>query len=53
MSSALPSIDSTLGAVFIGFAVACGVYGILVSQIFNYFWNYPSDYAFFKLIVSV
>lgn len=51
MSSAPPSVDSTLGAVFIGFAVACGVYGILASQIFNYFWHYPSDHAFVKVIV--
>ncbi|EDR02355.1 uncharacterized protein LACBIDRAFT_332417 [Laccaria bicolor S238N-H82] len=45
----LGSIDSTLGAVFIGFALACCVYGILVSQTFSYFRNYPGDRTLFKL----
>jgi hypothetical protein len=47
----LGSIDSSLGAVFIGFALACCVYGILVSQIFSYFRNYPGDKTLFKLTV--
>jgi len=45
-------IDSTLGALFIGFAVSCGIYGILVSQIFSYFRNYPGDRPLFKYLVS-
>ncbi|KAF9472515.1 hypothetical protein BDN70DRAFT_925653 [Pholiota conissans] len=44
-------IDNTLGAVFIGFAVACAVYGILVSQVFHYFRNYPGDKSSFKYLV--
>ncbi|RDB14778.1 hypothetical protein Hypma_016442 [Hypsizygus marmoreus] len=45
------SIDSTLGAVFVGFAVACCVYGILVTQVFSYFWRYPQDRPHFKVLV--
>lgn len=46
------SIDGTLGAVFIGFAVACFIYGILVTQIFSYFWRYPLDRPVYKVLVS-
>ncbi|CAA7265487.1 unnamed protein product [Cyclocybe aegerita] len=53
MSSLSSLIDATLGACFIGFALACGVYGILLSQIFSYFRNYPGDRSFFKYIVIV
>lgn len=45
-------IDNTLGAVFIGFAIACAVYGMLLSQIFHYFRNYPGDKLVYKSIVS-
>lgn len=51
MSAARLSIDSTLGAVFVGFAVACCIYGVLVSQVFSYFWRYPQDRPHFKLTV--
>ncbi|KAF8074064.1 hypothetical protein FPV67DRAFT_1666784 [Lyophyllum atratum] len=47
----LPSIDSTLGAVFIGFAFACCVYGVLVTQVFSYFSRYPQDRPHFKITV--
>ena len=53
MSTAHLSIESTLGAVFVGFAFSCGAYGILASQIFTYFWHYPSDGLFLKLVVGV
>ena len=49
----LGSIDTSLGAVFIGFALACCVYGILVSQIFSYFRNYPGDRTVFKWTVRI
>ncbi|KIM43037.1 hypothetical protein M413DRAFT_443844 [Hebeloma cylindrosporum] len=51
MPPAPPTIHSTLGAVFVGFALACGVYGVLTSQIFSYFRNYPGDKLHFKLLV--
>jgi len=45
------TLDNTLGAVLVGFAVACCVYGILVTQVFTYFSNYPSDRAVYKFLV--
>ncbi|KAK0187650.1 hypothetical protein F5146DRAFT_1141111 [Armillaria mellea] len=45
------NINSTLGAVLIGFAVACCVYGILVTQIFSYFLRYPFDRPVYKGLV--
>lgn len=53
---ALPSgvtIDNTLGAVLVGFASACVVYGILITQVFNYFSRYPSDRVVYKFSVRV
>lgn len=46
-----PLIDSTLGSIFIGFAVACTVYGIVLTQMFIYFRNYPGDRTWFKCLV--
>ena len=48
--SALP-VHTTLGAVFIGFAAACVIFGILTAQIFSYYRNYPGDKLSFKLLV--
>lgn len=45
------NINNTLGAVLIGFAVACCVYGILVTQIFSYFLRYPFDRPVYKGLV--
>ncbi|KIK70082.1 hypothetical protein GYMLUDRAFT_67341 [Collybiopsis luxurians FD-317 M1] len=47
------TIDNTLGALFVGFAGACCVYGILVSQIYTYFVSYPLDRPIYKFIVLV
>lgn len=46
-------INHTLGAVFIGFAFACVLYGILITQIFHYFRRYPLDKLVYKLTVSI
>jgi len=46
-------INHTLGAVFIGFAFACVLYGILITQVFHYFRRYPLDKLVYKLTVSV
>ncbi|GLB38741.1 hypothetical protein LshimejAT787_0506060 [Lyophyllum shimeji] len=51
MSALQSSIDRTLGAVFIGFAVACCVYGVLLAQGFAYFSRYPQDRPHLKLTV--
>ncbi|KAJ3781173.1 hypothetical protein GGU10DRAFT_367598 [Lentinula aff. detonsa] len=45
------TIDNTLGALFVGFTVACCVYGILLSQIYTYLTHYPMDRSIYKLIV--
>ncbi|KAJ3985318.1 hypothetical protein F5890DRAFT_1553275 [Lentinula detonsa] len=45
------TIDNTLGALFVGFTVACCVYGILLSQIYTYLTHYPMDRSIYKIIV--
>lgn len=46
-------INATLGAIFIGFALACTVYGIVLTQIFIYYRNYPGDRILLKGMVIV
>jgi hypothetical protein len=48
-----PTIDATLGAIFLGHTFACVVYGIVVTQVFMYFRNYPGDKTWFKWVVSL
>jgi hypothetical protein len=52
MAPGAPNIDSTLGALSIGFALSCMVYGILASQTFSYFRNYSGDRLYLKVLVS-
>jgi hypothetical protein len=47
-----PLILKTLGTVFVGYVAACVIYGILVTQVFQYFRGYPFDKARFKYAVS-
>jgi len=51
MATVALTIDSTLGAVFVGFALSCCVYGVLCAQVFSYFRNYPGDKTLFKWLV--
>jgi len=44
-------VNRTLGAMFIGFSVACCIYGILISQAFGYFRQYPMDKLIYKVLV--
>jgi hypothetical protein len=44
--------DNTLGAVLVGFAVACIVYGILLTQMWVYFSRFPGDRWVYKALVS-
>jgi hypothetical protein len=53
MSGQQLSAHSTLGSVFVGFAVACTVFGIVLTQIFFYFRNYPGDRLIFKITVRI
>ncbi|KAF9524256.1 hypothetical protein CPB83DRAFT_861487 [Crepidotus variabilis] len=47
-------INSSLGAVFVGFGVSCIAFGVLVSQMASYFKNFPGDKTLFKfLVVSI
>ncbi|KAJ3860824.1 hypothetical protein EV359DRAFT_74996 [Lentinula novae-zelandiae] len=47
------TIDNTLGALFVGFAMACCIYGILLSQIYTYLGNYPLDRPVYKTLETV
>ncbi|KAG6376909.1 hypothetical protein JVT61DRAFT_940 [Boletus reticuloceps] len=46
--AALPRLDNTLGALFVGFSV---FYGILFVQVYIYYRRYPSDKAGYKAIL--
>ncbi|KAK2463367.1 hypothetical protein APHAL10511_004593 [Amanita phalloides] len=45
------AIYKTIGAAFIGFGLACCLYGIVLGQIFGYFGRYPLDRPFYKFLV--
>ncbi|KAJ6471079.1 hypothetical protein C8R47DRAFT_1147803 [Mycena vitilis] len=47
------TLDNTLGAVVVGFAVSCVVYGILLTQVWGYFSRYTTDSAVYKCLVIV
>jgi len=46
-----PTIDNTLGAVFIGNLITGILYGVTCVQAFLYFQNYPEDRLWLKLTV--
>ncbi|KAF8994485.1 hypothetical protein BDQ17DRAFT_1095337 [Cyathus striatus] len=46
------SFHDTLGAVLIGFAVSCVVFGVLTTQVFVYFQRYPADKPGYKILVG-
>uniref|UniRef100_A0A0W0FSE4 DUF6534 domain-containing protein n=1 Tax=Moniliophthora roreri TaxID=221103 RepID=A0A0W0FSE4_MONRR len=48
-----PTIDNTLGATLLGFALASVLSGILIHQMFVYFMTYQEDKRFYKLVVTV
>ncbi|KAJ6536208.1 hypothetical protein B0H19DRAFT_1317831 [Mycena capillaripes] len=45
------TLDNTLGAAVVGFAVSCVVFGILLTQAWTYFSRYNSDAALYKILV--
>ncbi|KAK0458046.1 uncharacterized protein EV420DRAFT_1643390 [Desarmillaria tabescens] len=51
--SHLPSFDTTLGAILIGFALSCAAFGAILVQTFHYFTRFPSDRLAYKIIVVV
>ncbi|TBU38249.1 hypothetical protein BD309DRAFT_874754 [Dichomitus squalens] len=50
--SSLPSIDDTLGAVFIGTYISLVLYGLALHQAYLYYVNYPYDKRWLKIYVS-
>ncbi|KAJ7160457.1 hypothetical protein C8R46DRAFT_1108168 [Mycena filopes] len=50
---ALFTLDNTLGAIVIGFAAACVVFGVLMTQVWTYFSRYQSDSLVYKFLVAV
>jgi len=46
------TIDNTIGAILIGFAVSCVFYGVFVVQAWTYFQKYPLDRPHYKLLVA-
>ncbi|KIY69055.1 hypothetical protein CYLTODRAFT_489277 [Cylindrobasidium torrendii FP15055 ss-10] len=53
LSLADPTIDNTVGAVFLGILGACILFGITTLQAYIYFQRYPEDGRLNKLAVSV
>ncbi|KAJ6454143.1 hypothetical protein C8R45DRAFT_1192097 [Mycena sanguinolenta] len=45
------NVDNTLGAIVVGFAVSCVIYGILLTQAWTYFSRFNSDAAIYKVLV--
>lgn len=50
-STGLPSLDSTMGSVYIGVVVSAMLSGITYVQTFYYFTNYPKDRWLLKSMV--
>ncbi|PFH51227.1 hypothetical protein AMATHDRAFT_59512 [Amanita thiersii Skay4041] len=46
------TFHSTLGAMFVGFCVACVIFGVLSIQVFTYFRRFPSDRSVYKVLVA-
>ncbi|KAJ7085532.1 hypothetical protein C8R44DRAFT_893821 [Mycena epipterygia] len=48
---ALFTFDNTLGAIVVGFAASCVVFGVLLTQVWTYFGRYNSDAQTYKFLV--
>jgi hypothetical protein len=48
-----PTLDNTVGAVFIGIAVASFIFGVTTLQAYTYYHRYPNDSLLHKLSVAV
>jgi hypothetical protein len=51
--SALPPLDSTLGALEVGGIVSTYLFGIETLQVYNYFRKYPEDSLLLKSTVCI
>ncbi|KAI0365395.1 hypothetical protein BV20DRAFT_757779 [Pilatotrama ljubarskyi] len=48
-----PSVESTLGALFVGTLVCTLLYGLTLYQTYRYYRLYPRDLKIFKILVPV
>ncbi|KAI0040387.1 hypothetical protein FA95DRAFT_884187 [Auriscalpium vulgare] len=53
MSSALPSLDSTMGGLYIGILVSGALWGVTTMQTWHYYREYPQDPWHIKALVAV
>ncbi|KAF9039697.1 hypothetical protein BDZ89DRAFT_373631 [Hymenopellis radicata] len=53
LSLADPTVDNTVGAVFLGMLGACALFGVTSVQAYMYFHNYPKDSHWNKISVAV
>ncbi len=53
LSLAAPTVDNTVGAVFLGMLGACALFGVTSVQAYMYFHNYPMDSHWNKTSVVV
>ncbi|KAI0369770.1 hypothetical protein BV20DRAFT_945400 [Pilatotrama ljubarskyi] len=51
--SSLIDLNSTFGALFIGFGASSLAFGVLSMQAWNYFRRYPSDVWWYKCLVGM
>lgn len=49
----LPSLNNTLGALFVGLVLSTALFGLTTMQTYIYFVNYPSDQTLLKWFVGV
>jgi len=47
------TIDNTFGALLVGFAASCCLFGIVIAQVSSYFSRYPADKLTYKLLVAM
>jgi len=45
------TIDNTFGALLVGFAASCCLFGIVIAQVASYFSRYPADKSIYKVLV--
>jgi hypothetical protein len=50
MPAAIP-VDNTLGALLIGVALSCIIYGVTVLQVYSYYLDSRKDKLYLKLFV--
>ncbi|KAJ7685925.1 hypothetical protein B0H17DRAFT_1072932 [Mycena rosella] len=51
-STQAPTLGNTLGAVFLGMAISCILFGVSTLQVYFYFHYYPTDGRLHKLSVG-